>query len=124
MKRCAFLISIMAMFAAMFMLSSCEKNKLPEGTGSLAVHVSSPKYDCEVRVYPYVADDLPLPIASQSIKAGTSQTVTFTLNVGDYIVDCTGASVVGGNGGSSTTVQIHEGVGPHYISPENKTTSL
>ena len=31
-------------------------------------------------------------------------------NVGDYIVDCTGASVVGGNGGSSTTVQIHEGV--------------
>ena len=110
MKRFAFFISIMAMFAAMFMLSSCEKNKLPEGTGSLAVHVSSPKYDCEVRVYPYVADDLPQPIASQSIKAGTSQTVTFTLNVGDYIVNCTGASVVGGNGGSSTTVQIHEGV--------------
>ena len=110
MKRFAFLISMMAIFAAIFMLSSCEKNKLPEGTGSLAVHVSSPKYDCEVRVYPYVADDLPLPIASQSIKAGTSQTVTFTLNVGDYIVNCTGASVVGGNGASSTTVQIHEGV--------------
>ena len=87
MKRFAFLISIMAIFAAMFMLSSCEKNKLPEGTGSLAVHVSSPKYDCEVRVYPYVADDLPRPIASQAIKAGTSQIVTFTLNVGDYIVD-------------------------------------
>ena len=70
MKRFAFLISIMAMFAAMFMLSSCEKNKLPEGTGSLAVHVGSPKYDCEVRVYPYVADDLPQPIASKAIKAG------------------------------------------------------
>ena len=110
MKRLAFLISIMAMFAAMFMLSSCEKNKLPEGTGSLAVHVGSPKYDCEVRVYPYVADDLPQPIASKAIKAGSSQTVTFTLNAGDYIVDCTGASVIGGNGGSSTTVQIHEGV--------------
>lgn len=110
MKRLAFLISIMAMFAAMFMLSSCEKNKLPKGTGTLSVHVSSPKYDCEVRVYPYVADDLSQPIASKSIKAGTSQTVTFTLNVGDYIVDCTGASVVGGNGSSSTTVQVHEGV--------------
>ena len=110
MKRFAFLISIMAMFAAMFMLSSCEKNKLPEGTGSLAVYVSSPKYDCEVRVFPYVADDLPRPIASKAIKAGSSQSVTFTLNVGDYIVDCTGASVVGGNGASSTTVQIHEGV--------------
>ena len=110
MKRFAFLISIMAMFAAMFMLSSCEKNKLPEGTGSLAVHVGSPKYDCEVRVYPYVADDLPQPIASKAIKAGSSQTVTFTLNAGDYIVDCTGASVVGGNGASSTTVRIHEGV--------------
>lgn len=110
MKRIAFLISIMATFAAMFMLTSCEKNKLPEGTGSLTVQVSSPKYDCEVRVYPYVADDLPQPIASQAIKAGVSRTVTFTLNVGNYIVDCTGASVVGGNGASSTTVQIHEGI--------------
>ena len=109
MKRFAFLISIMAIFTAMFMLSSCEKNKLPAGIGSLVVHVSSPQYDCEVRVYPYVADDLPQPIASQSIRAGVSKSLTFTLNVGNYIVDCTGASVVGGNGENSTAIQIHEG---------------
>ena len=39
MKRFAFLISIMAMFAAMFIFNSCEKNKLPEGTGSFAVQI-------------------------------------------------------------------------------------
>ena len=38
-----------------------------------------------------------------------SKSLTFTLNVGNYIVDCTGASVVGGNGENSTAIQIHEG---------------
>ena len=107
MKTKNFLISIMAILAAMFMLSSCEKTDLPEGTGTLIVNIYDTKYDSEVKVFPYGMSDQSVPIAEQAYKAGSSRTITFTLNVGDYIVECGSASLVGGNG--SAAVQIQAG---------------
>lgn len=104
MKKIISVIAIIAISAAMLAVSSC--NKLPEGTGVLIVNISNLQYDTDVEVYPYVLDDLPAPIASQPVKKGTTRTVTFTLNVGNYIVDCGAAAPLGGG---TATVQIQEG---------------
>lgn len=108
MKMKNFLISIMAIFAAILMLSSCEKTEIPEGTGKLIVNIYDTKYDSEVKVYPYGMSNQRIPIAKQAYKAGASRTITFTLNLGDYSVECGSASLVGGNG--SAAVQIQDGL--------------
>lgn len=107
MKRSTFMIALMALFAALFMLTSCEKNELPAGTGTLVVEVSSPKYDSEVEIFPYGMSDQAYPIAGESFKKGASKTFTFVLNAGDYVVECGGAVSIDGR--SSVTVQIQVG---------------
>lgn len=82
-------------------ITSCEK--ITDGTGTLIVHIPNLEYDTEIRVYPYGFSDYSLPIASQKVSKGTSRTVTFTLNTGDYVVEVT----------DTQTVQIQEGQKSH-----------
>ena len=106
MKRLRFLF--LAVFAAVLMLTGCEKNELPAGTGTLIVEISSPKYDSEIEVFPYGMSDYSDPIASQAFKKGSSRTVEFVLNAGNYVVECGGA-VQTSDGSASAMVQIQVG---------------
>ena len=115
MKKLLSIVSIMLILTAIFPLSSC--NKMSIHTGTLIVHITNLKYDSEVRVFPYDMTDHSDPIAIQQVSKGQSRTATFTLDYGNYCVDCTGADVIGGGG--SATIQIHAGQEHHlYFSGE------
>lgn len=96
MKRLVLILAIIAPFLVSS-LTSCEK--ITDGTGTLVVHITELKYAIDVKVYPYGFTDYSLPIASQKITEGKNNSVAFTLNAGDYVVDAT----------STRTVQIQEG---------------
>lgn len=100
MKRLVLILAIIAPFI-ISSLTSCEKNT--NGTGTLVVHITELKYDTDVRVYPYGFSDYSLPIASKKVDKGKNKSVSFILNVGDYVVDAT----------STQTVQIQEGDETH-----------
>mgnify|MGYP003440279671 FL=1 len=91
MKRLALILAVIAPFL-LGSLTGCEK--IPDGTGTLVVHITYLEYDTEVRVYPYGITTFNLPIASQDVLKGPNRSVTFTLNAGDYIVDATGTQSV------------------------------
>ena len=105
MKKLVSIISILVLFTAISLLSSC--NKMSISTGTLIVHITNLKYDSEVRVFPYAVTDNSDPIAIKQINKGQSRTVTFKLDAGNYLVDCTGADVIGGDG--SAAIQIQAG---------------
>ena len=88
---CTALISISAM-------NGCQK--LSDGTGILKVEVPVFYFESEVRVYPYGSEDSMKPLHTVMAVEGKSQSFTFRLNVGNYIVN---------HYGVSKTVQIQEG---------------
>lgn len=91
MKRLALILAVIAPFL-LGSLTGCEK--IPEGTGTLVVHISELKYNSEVRVYPYGFSEFSLPVASQDVSQGKNRSATFTLNAGDYIVQVKGTQSV------------------------------
>lgn len=103
-RRLCFLLSMVVIASAMFVLDGCSKLAGDGGTGKLTVYVYDPSEDKEISVYPYDHDMDMEPIASETIKHGKGRTVSFTLISGNYVVYC-GAV----NSANDQAVQVQAG---------------
>ena len=95
-KRIFSALSLVIAISFMFLMNGCLK--ITNGTGILTVSVTDPKWDGEIKVYPYPygiygtvgINDNGLPVATEKVKKGQSKEATFTLNAGDYNVSFSG----------------------------------
>ena len=91
MKKIIGLLTIVSVFALVLILSNgCSKKEIDNSIGTLVVKVNAENTEIDIRVYPYVADYEKLrPIVSKTVKSKNTS-VSFDLNVGNYIVTCKG----------------------------------
>lgn len=78
-------ISLMTVLFAMLSISGCSKMEL---TGTLKVTVYEPTKEHTILVYPWGEGGK--SIKQGVIEKGGDRSITFTLNMGNYNVDCDG----------------------------------
>ncbi len=90
---------VLSIFAALLIavfsiaeLTGCSKEEILDH-GTLSVRVLNPDGDVAVKVYPYVADYDRLPPAASSILNQKNTTVSFDLNIGNYIITSKGNGI-------------------------------